>query len=130
MEPTKFSLLLKQCRENAGLTQKQISAALNIERSTYAYYECGKTNPSGTFILKLAKVLNIDYTIFIDAIADETPNEDFSTLSGDSWKKREKMYALSEQEQNLILSYRTMSKENRNAIENICKLSLKGESKV
>ena len=52
MNNTKFSLVLRQCRENAGLTQKQVSDALGVERSTYAYYETGTTRPSGSMIIK------------------------------------------------------------------------------
>ena len=127
MEPTKFSLILKHCRENAGLTQKQMSNALNIERSTYAYYECGKTNPSCAFILKLAKVLNLDYTLFLEAIDDEVFNEDedLLTSSTESWETCRKTYELSKQEQKLILSYRAMPKEKRNEIDNICKTFFK-----
>lgn len=42
---------LRFLREHNGLTQKQVSTYLAIERSTYSYYERGKTLPS-IFILK------------------------------------------------------------------------------
>ena len=127
MEPTKFSLILKHCRENAGLTQEEISTALNMERSTYAYYECGKTNPSGAFILKLAKFLNMDYRVFLEAIDDEAfdEDEDLSNYSAHSRERCRKTYELSKQEQKLIISYRAMPKEKRNEIDNICKTFFK-----
>ena len=127
MEPTKFSLILKHCRENAGLTQAQMSNAFNMERSTYAYYECGKTNPSGAFILKAAKFLNLDYRVFLEAIADDIfdEDEDLSTSSAYSWETHRKTYELAKQEQKLINSYRAMPKEKRNEIDNICKTFFK-----
>jgi len=67
---SKFSLTLRQCRENAGLTQKQVAEALNMERSTYAYYETGTTHPSGSMIMKLARIFNIPYSVFMEAVGD------------------------------------------------------------
>ena len=34
---------LKRLRENFNLTQQQVAEALGIDRSTYAYYELGRT---------------------------------------------------------------------------------------
>lgn len=125
MEKSKFALVLKQCRKNAGLTQQQIASVLNVERSTYAYYEVGKTSPSCSFVLKIAKILNVDYKIFIEAIADTSfdnndEDKNYTTLTSDSWKTREKMYTLSEKEQNVILSYRVMPQSKRSMIDSIC----------
>ena len=116
MEPTKFSLILKQCRENAGLTQKQMSTALNIERSAYAYYECGQTRPSAAFILKVASVLNIDYSVFFYVVDDDENHLDNECI---------KSYELSKQQKELIIAYRAMPKEKRNEIDNICKTFFK-----
>ena len=38
--------LLKIYRKNSLLTQQQVADALNINRTTYTYYETGKTEPS------------------------------------------------------------------------------------
>lgn len=50
---------LKKCRKNTGLTQAQVSKILNIERSTYTYYETGKTSPSINMLIRLAKLYNV-----------------------------------------------------------------------
>lgn len=50
---------LKKCRKNTGLTQAQVSEILNIERSTYTYYETGKTLPSINMLIRLAKLYNV-----------------------------------------------------------------------
>ena len=75
MEKSKFALLLKQLRNKSGLTQKQVADALNVERSTYAYYETGITKPHCTFVLELSKVFNVHYSVFMDAIADTAFDE-------------------------------------------------------
>lgn len=114
MTNSKFSLVLRQCRENSGLTQKQVADALNVERSTYAYYETGTTHPSGSMIIKLANIFNVSYTLFMDAVGDtefdnNDENESFTTLSDTSWMEREKMYTIPQTEQNLLINFRTLT---------------------
>ena len=40
-----ISYWLKFYRHECGLTQQQVADRLKIERSTYTYYETGKTKP-------------------------------------------------------------------------------------
>ena len=51
---------IKAKRKKLGLTQQLISDLLNIKRSTYAYYETGKTTPSIETMYKLAEVFECD----------------------------------------------------------------------
>jgi len=120
---SKFSLVLRQCRENAGLTQKQVADALNVERSTYAYYETGTTHPSGSMIIKLAKIFNIPYSVFMDAVGDtefDNSEEDMSksTLHDDSWLEREKMYTLPKNEQTFLVYFRSLTPTQKQEIMN------------
>ncbi len=114
MNNSKFSLVLRQCRENSGLTQKQVAEALNVERSTYAYYETGATHPSGSMIIKLSNIFNVNYSVFMDAVGDvefdnNEEDESFTTLSDNSWRERERIYTLPKSEQNIIVNYRSLS---------------------
>lgn len=43
---TDFVQRLKFLREKAGQTQQTLATVLSLERSTYAYYETGKSLPS------------------------------------------------------------------------------------
>ena len=56
---------LRKLREAKKLTQKEIAEKLNIDRSTYAYWEGAKTEPSIKHLVKLSKIYNvtIDYII-------------------------------------------------------------------
>lgn len=121
MNNSKFSLVLRQCRENSGLTQKQVADALNVERSTYAYYETGTTHPSGSMIIKLSNVFNVDYRIFMDAVGDtefdnNEEDENFTTLSDTSWMEREKIYTLPSKEQNLVVNFRALTNAQKQEI--------------
>ncbi len=124
MDKSKFSLVLRKYRENANLTQKQVAEALGIERSTYAYYEMGATSPSGSMILKLSNILGIDYTVFMDAVADQefdrNPEDlSFTTLHDRSAEEREQIYTLKKNEQNLVLLYRTLDPEQKKTIDDL-----------
>ena len=50
---------LKEFRKTNKLTQQQIADALNIERSTYAYYENGKNRPNINILSKLSRIYNV-----------------------------------------------------------------------
>lgn len=59
MMSKEFGESLRFFRKQNELTQKQVAEALHIDRSTYAYYERGTTEPSLITVGKLAKVFNV-----------------------------------------------------------------------
>lgn len=125
-EKSKFSLVLRRCRENAGLTQKQVADALNMERSTYAYYEMGASQPKGSMILNLSRVLGVDYKELMEAVGDydfDNNPEDltYTTFNDSGAKEREQLYTLKKEEQNIIIMYRMMSPEQKKEVEDIFK---------
>ena len=66
-----ISYWLKYYRHECGLTQQQVADRLKIERSTYTYYETGKTKPDINTLIKIAKVFNINYTQLLEGVEDE-----------------------------------------------------------
>ena len=68
---------LRECRKNSGLTQKQVAQAAHIDRSTYAYYECGTTEPSLTTVRKLAEIFGVS----VDVLLPRTDNRIVATAS-------------------------------------------------
>ena len=50
---------LRHLRCHCGITQKQIADLLDIDRSTYSYYETGRTKPDVDMIVKLANIYNV-----------------------------------------------------------------------
>lgn len=65
---------LRKLRVNAGFTQQNMADVLNINRSTYTYYETGKTTPDIQSLKILANVLNVDIETFLE---DESPDIHF-----------------------------------------------------
>lgn len=118
-----LSKILKKLRENCGFTQQQVADTLNIDRSTYAYYETGKTTPDINTIIKLAKIFNVSYTeIFEDE--DRKSHSRVSDVSfGDEdillkygRKNSHQIYELTREEQKVIMGYRLLPKEKQDKI--------------
>ena len=66
-----ISYWLKYYRHECGLTQQQVADRLKIERSTYTYYETGKTKPDINTLIKIAKVFNVNYIDLLKCIDAE-----------------------------------------------------------
>lgn len=49
---------IRQYRERAGLTQKQLAAAVGVDASAVSYWEGGQTAPTMNNLVKIAAVLN------------------------------------------------------------------------
>ena len=58
---------LRYLRGYNAVTQREIADALCIDRSTYAYYELGETQPSLLMLARLAKLYDVttDYLLGI-----------------------------------------------------------------
>ena len=54
-----FGETLRELRRKNELTQREVAEHLNVERSTYAYYERGTTEPSLETARKLAGIFNV-----------------------------------------------------------------------
>ena len=109
---------IKILRTKFGLTQKEVADALELERSTYTYYELGKTIPSWNIVKKLARIFQIapydlleeqNKYIMSDISSGEGSNINICNLNSD--------------EKKIILALRTLSLKNKNkAIDSIDKI--------
>lgn len=116
---------LKRLRENFNLTQQQVAEALGIDRSTYAYYELGRTTPDLDKIDKLQRLYHVQYEDLIEYDEDGIQVHD-SKFDSNSHKKytynksvqknTDFFYQLSNDEQRLILNFRLLSTGNQEAI--------------
>lgn len=50
---------LRGFRLRAGFSQQNIADVLNVSRSTYTYYETGKTTPDPATLNRIAKILGV-----------------------------------------------------------------------
>lgn len=117
-----LGLKLKYYRESCELSQQQIANALNVDRSTYTYYETGKTTPSASTLLKLSKIFNVPCSIFLESInqeldlnslvADSVDNKKSRATTG-SYESDEKIYDLSKEEKDILIAYRVLNKSGQ-----------------
>jgi transcriptional regulator with XRE-family HTH domain len=61
---------LKMMRLKNGLTQQQVANLLNIDRSTYTYYETGKIKPDVETLMKLCCVFDVSLDALTKNIVD------------------------------------------------------------
>lgn len=57
---------LKELRKQRGLSQANVAALLKIDRSTYSYYELGRTQPNLSILLRLASYYNVTIDYLLD----------------------------------------------------------------
>lgn len=60
-----LSFNLKRARQQRDLTQKQVAEKLNVDRSTYTYYESGRTTPTIYQIIEISKILDVNVSYFL-----------------------------------------------------------------
>ena len=118
-----ISYWLKYYRHECGLTQQQVADRLKIERSTYTYYETGKTKPDINTLIKLAKVYNISYTELLKGVEEELEEAVADIHSGpadeDSLKYR--THATTKYEVELLFVVRNLTPKQRKEVMNLAK---------
>lgn len=77
-----FPKRLKELRKLRKIKQKDCAYILNINRSTYAGYETGKTKPSYEVLIKLADYFNVSLD-YLTGREELTPNQEFAALLSD-----------------------------------------------
>ncbi len=120
-----ISYWLKFYRHECGLTQQQVADRLKIERSTYTYYETGKTKPDINTLIKIAKVYNISYTKLLEGIEDELENAVADIHSGSSAEEDDTMkyrtHATTKYEVELLFVVRNLTPKQRKEVMNLAK---------
>ena len=68
---------LRHLRGYNAITQREIANALCIDRSTYAYYELGETQPSLLMLVRLAKLYDVTTDYLLGIQPEEKPPTPF-----------------------------------------------------
>lgn len=114
----KINERLRELRVKCGFTQSQLAKILSIDRSTYAYYETGKTRPDVSTIMMLSRVFNISISEFLeDESSPQNVAERESTMDYVHGKKNSShIYELSAKEKELVGAFRVCSAEQQDKI--------------
>lgn len=114
---------LRELRISNGFTQKQIADVLNIDRSTYSYYETRKTQPDINVIKRLAAMYDVtcDYILNYEQSKPDIfsgSEIDYRTdLSGED----RFLTSLSQFEESFILHLRLLSPERQEELFRMAK---------
>lgn len=108
--------VLLDLRKNARLSQQQVADILKINRSTYAYYETGKSKPKLPTLKKLAAI----YGVSVDALLGQEKEVNELTVSSTpydtGWHADTQVSALSDFEQAVLLKLRLMNRSQKEAL--------------
>lgn len=112
MDPKKKSLgqKLKELRENYDLSQQQVASALNIDRSTYGYYELDKTRPSLETLVRLSHIFSVPAEQLLP-----TEEEDAAVLS-DLCQPSSMVRSLTKDERGLLTLFRSLTKAQKKQV--------------
>ena len=118
-----ISYWLKYYRHECGLTQQQVADRLKIERSTYTYYETGKTKPDINTLIKIAKVYNISYTQLLQGVEEELEAAVAEIHSGpaDEDTLKYRTHATTKYEVELLFVVRNLSPKQRKEVMSFAK---------
>jgi len=109
--------MLRKIRQQNSLTQLQVSELLNIDRSTYTYYETGKTNPDIYQLVKLARMYKLTPNDLLEFKQKESNTgslvfKDDSTFVKSN-SRNVNMLELEDDEKRLVYMFRLMSDEDK-----------------
>ena len=120
MTPVKFGERLRSLRKRDKLTQQDVADYLQIHRTTYTKYETRCVTPDQEGLVRLAALFGVSVDYLLGRTVDDaTPKwalEDGATA-----------LRLTEQEVDLILSYRKLTEQQRQAVLQQTKQSTKKE---
>jgi len=112
-----YVALLRKLRKENGLTQQQVADFLHLDRSTYAYYESGRTKINIDILIRLARFFQVSLASLVgeevhaEQFSDETNAE--TLLVNDSVSR---FAQLSREEQYLIILYRSGTPEQQQKV--------------
>jgi len=120
---------LKHFRTTSGLTQQQVADVLGLDRSTYAYYESGKTTPDIKSVNKLLKIFNISYYELVDEKDPADSNISDDEVQDDTADKLH-IYDLSKPEKRLVIYFRMLSpNQQKDLLKSISPEAFEGRKK-
>ena len=123
---SRFRSTLRQKRKELRLSQAKVADKLNIDRTTYAYYESGRCVPNIKVINDIAKVLDIPISTLINTILNEDVINEPSILKTTSKTSKRKnkdneilFSDLTKQEKEVIIAYRIALSSTKKEIKEL-----------
>lgn len=122
MELKTISQKLRGIRKTCGFTQQQVAAVLNVDRSTYTYYEIGKTTPDIRTVKALADLFNVSVDELlmdeeiVGAVTESESDANEEAMANGAADLPETANKLTRAEREVLLYYRALSTQDRQMI--------------
>ena len=113
---------LKQLRQAYRMTQKQVAQILNLDRSTYAYYETATTCPDYGTLVRLAKM----YRVSADYLLGMEDSPEVQTAVSAQEKTGVPLAAATLEEKQCLFTFRMMTPEEQQELLSAAQSILKG----
>lgn len=94
-------------KKHSNYTQQDMADMLKISRSTYTYYETGKSEPGQDTLSKICEILEVDYNTLLGI------QEDRKNIYVASGIIKDGITNLSPEEEQIILAYRRMGPDDK-----------------
>ena len=118
MASIKIGKKLRMLREKFGYTQQHMANILNVDRSTYSYYETEKTSPDIATLITLSNVFCVGIEELLGQ-ENSTTSKSKDITSNDSF-----IYNLSGDEKQFIAFYRAISPTTKSVVLQLMKEDL------
>ncbi len=115
---------LRILRKNFKLTQQEVADILGIDRSTYTFYEAGKSTPTKENIIKLCDIYNVTVG-YILGVEKNCPELKVANRSDRIDEAMDGLGEISRNEKFLIMAYRSLDSEKKEQLIDIVKMSLR-----
>ena len=104
---------LKKVRTEHNFRQKEVAQAVGVDRSTYSFYEIGRTRPSLETLCTLAKIYNVTIGYLI---GKEANNPELRVAAESVSSAADPIALLKKDEQLLLMYYRVADEASKKKI--------------
>ncbi len=115
---------LRLLRKSFKLTQQEIADILGVDRSTYTFYEAGKSTPSKENIVKLCDIFNVTVG-YLFGVEKNCPELKVANRSDRVGENLDGFNEISRNEKFILMAYRSLDGEKKeqfvDAVKNILK---------
>lgn len=105
---------LRYLRMANRLTQREVADILKIHRTTYAYYETGRSNPDLETLSVLSRIFGVSIDFLVNGTAEKNVKRVMDNPSKyDAADYPEYLSMLSRDEKKLVMLYRALSDKEK-----------------
>ncbi len=115
---------LRILRKSFKLTQQEVADILGIDRSTYTFYEAGKSNPPKESLVKLCDIYNVTVGYLL-GVEKNCPELKVANRSDRIDEISDGLNEISRNEKFLIMAYRSLDSDKKEQLIDMVKTALR-----